>query len=72
MFNAAAMLVDIMTYSLLTIVYRILPPSSAQSHPLQCSDECVDSARMALSRLVKIGEDRIQTDLVGWSMLLNM
>ncbi|KAI2636520.1 hypothetical protein GGS26DRAFT_581315 [Hypomontagnella submonticulosa] len=72
MFNAAAMLVDIMTYSLLTIVYRILPPSSAQSHPLQCSDECVDSARMALSRLVKIGEDRIQTDLVGWSMLLNI
>ncbi|KAI0376816.1 hypothetical protein F5Y04DRAFT_273468 [Hypomontagnella monticulosa] len=72
MFNAAAILVDIMTYSLLTIVYRILPPSSTQSHPLQCSDECVETARMALSKLVQIGEDRIQDDLVGWSMLLNI
>ncbi|KAI1454928.1 hypothetical protein F4805DRAFT_437994 [Annulohypoxylon moriforme] len=57
MYRAAALLVELVSYSLLTIVYRILPPKSAQPHPLQCSDECVDSARRALLKLVEVGDN---------------
>ncbi|KAI1503633.1 hypothetical protein F5X99DRAFT_375034 [Biscogniauxia marginata] len=72
MSSAAAVALNIMMYSLLTIVYRILPPSSMQAHPLQCSDECVDAARLALSMLVKTGEHMLQTNPFGWGMLLNL
>lgn len=62
-----------MMHSLLAIVYRILPPISARPHPLQCSDECVGAARMALSALVKVGQDVLQhSDAVRWGMLLNV
>ncbi|KAI5924816.1 hypothetical protein F4810DRAFT_700572 [Camillea tinctor] len=72
MFSAAAVALNIMMYSLLTIVYRILPPSSVQAHPLQCSDECVDAARIALTKLVKVGEHMLRVSPVGWSFLLNL
>ncbi|OTA99088.1 hypothetical protein M426DRAFT_325434 [Hypoxylon sp. CI-4A] len=69
MYAAAGATVDIMMYGLLTIVYRILPPTSEQSHPLQCSDECIDAARNALSKLVNLSE---KTDSDGYGMLLNL
>ncbi|KAI1098177.1 hypothetical protein F4804DRAFT_325485 [Jackrogersella minutella] len=72
MYGAAAKLVDIVTYSLLTIVYRILPPSCAQPHPLQCSDNCVDAARTALSKIVEVGREMLQRDPMGWGMFLNL
>ncbi|KAI8961018.1 hypothetical protein F5Y11DRAFT_243790 [Daldinia sp. FL1419] len=72
MFFAAAVLLDIKMYCLLTIVYRIFPPSSVQSHPLQCSDECVDAARTALSKVVEAGEHMLQKDPFRWQMFLNV
>ncbi|RYP60823.1 hypothetical protein DL771_010355 [Monosporascus sp. 5C6A] len=72
MFGPAAVLIDIMLYSMLTIVYRTLPPTSVQAHPLRCSDECVDAARNALSTLVKVGETVLQKDHASWGMLLNV
>ncbi|RYP71474.1 hypothetical protein DL770_008122 [Monosporascus sp. CRB-9-2] len=72
MFGPAAIVIDIMLYSLLTIVYRTLPPSSIHAHPLQCSDECVDAARNALSTLVKVGERVLRKDRARWGMLLNV
>lgn len=71
-FFAAAVLLDIKMYCLLTIVYRILPPSSVQSHPLQCSDECVDAARTALSKVVEAGEYMLRQDPFRWYMFLNV
>ncbi|KAI0114761.1 hypothetical protein F4814DRAFT_439883 [Daldinia grandis] len=71
-FFAAAVLLDIKMYCLLTIVYRILPPSSVQSHPLQCSDECVEAARTALSKVVEAGEHMLRKDPFGWYMFLNV
>ncbi|KAI0138687.1 hypothetical protein F4776DRAFT_663055 [Hypoxylon sp. NC0597] len=72
MYEHAAVIVDLMMYCLLTIVYRILPPSITQAHPLQCSDECVNAARGALSRLVEVGERMLQKSLTGWGRVLNI
>ncbi|KAI1143674.1 hypothetical protein F5Y05DRAFT_407081 [Hypoxylon sp. FL0543] len=72
MYDSAAQVVDIIMYSILTIVYRTLPPSATQAHPLQCSDECVKAARGALSRLVQVGEHRLQTNPIAWGMVLNI
>jgi hypothetical protein len=72
MFIVIAFILDITIHSLLTIVYRILPPGSMQAHPLQCSDECVDAARKALSAVVKYGESALKINPFGWRMLLNM
>ncbi|KAI1804338.1 hypothetical protein F4811DRAFT_561903 [Daldinia bambusicola] len=72
LFFAAGVLLDIKMYCLLTIVYRILPPRSAQPHPLQCSDECVDAARAALSRVVEAGNHILQKSPFGWTMFLNV
>lgn len=72
MYGAAALLVELVSYSLLTIVYRILPPSSIQPHPLQCSDECVDSARRALSKLVEVGDNVLRKYPANWVMFLNI
>ncbi|KAI0887605.1 uncharacterized protein GGS22DRAFT_111808 [Annulohypoxylon maeteangense] len=72
MYGAAALLVELVSHSLLTIVYRILPPSSAQPHPLQCSNECVDSARRALSKLVEVGDNVLRKYPSNWVMFLNI
>ncbi|KAI1213190.1 uncharacterized protein F4807DRAFT_471636 [Annulohypoxylon truncatum] len=72
MYTAAALLVELISYSLLTIVYRILPPRSTQPHPLQCSDECVDSARRALSKLVEVGDNVQRRYPANWVMFLNI
>lgn len=72
MFSYVIVVLELMLHSLLTIVYRILPPRSAQAHPLQCSDECVAEARMALSALVRAGEDMLQISPLGWSMLVSV
>ncbi|KAK6949907.1 hypothetical protein Daesc_008230 [Daldinia eschscholtzii] len=63
LFFAAGVLLDIKI---------ILPPSSVQSHPLQCSDECVDAARTALSKVVDAGKLMLQKNPFGWSMFLNV
>ncbi|KAI1166686.1 hypothetical protein F5B18DRAFT_605343 [Nemania serpens] len=55
----------------LAIVYRFLPPEFLNAHPLQCSNECVDEARVALSMLVKVGEDGAVASIAGWTALLN-
>ncbi|KAI0105297.1 hypothetical protein GGR51DRAFT_571963 [Nemania sp. FL0031] len=56
----------------LAIVYRFLPPELPNSHPLQCSSECVNEARAALSILVKVGEDGVAVHVKGWAVLLNI
>ncbi|KAI0178947.1 hypothetical protein GGR52DRAFT_569850 [Hypoxylon sp. FL1284] len=71
-FDAATALIHIKMYSLLTLVYRILPPSSPQAHPLQCSDECIEAARQTLSVLLTTGEKMLKMDPAGWSTLLNV
>jgi hypothetical protein len=63
---------DVMIYSLLTIVCRAIPPDFVQSHPLQCSDECVQAARMALSTFVKLGNNMLQLNPRRWTMLVNV
>ncbi|KAI0858462.1 hypothetical protein F4860DRAFT_486296 [Xylaria cubensis] len=62
---------DIVLHCQLAIVYRFLPPEFMNSHPLQCSAECVNEARITLSMLVKVGEDGVVAHLDGWTTLLN-
>ncbi|KAI0446380.1 hypothetical protein F4803DRAFT_504620 [Xylaria telfairii] len=62
---------DIILHCQLAIVYRFLPPEFMNSHPLQCSTECVTEARRTLSMLVKVGEDGVATHVDGWRTLLN-
>ncbi|KAI0467576.1 hypothetical protein F4859DRAFT_493806 [Xylaria cf. heliscus] len=62
---------DIILHCQLAIVYRFLPPESVNSHPLQCSTECVNEARMTLSMLAKVGEDGVVVHPEGWRTLLN-
>ncbi|KAI1195853.1 hypothetical protein F5X97DRAFT_306943 [Nemania serpens] len=62
---------DIILHCQLAIVYRFLPPEFLDAHPLQCSNECVDEARVALSMLVKVGEDGAVANVSGWTALLN-
>lgn len=38
---------DIMCYSVLTLIYRMVPPSQP-THPLQFNDQCVAYGRAAL------------------------
>jgi hypothetical protein len=64
-------IIDIYTYSLLAMVYRIVPPASIPSHPLQCSDGCVDAARKALEALVRIGEPAAKIETSRFDLLLN-
>ncbi|KAI1298397.1 hypothetical protein F5Y03DRAFT_368132 [Xylaria venustula] len=56
----------------LTIVYRFLPPGNMNSHPLQCSTECVNEARIALSTLVRIGEEAAVGYIHQWTTVLNI
>ncbi|CAJ2499617.1 Uu.00g024700.m01.CDS01 [Anthostomella pinea] len=72
MYQAIAILLDIEIYSLLTSVYRMLPPTSMSPHPLQCSDECVDTARVALTKLVNAGEKMLESCPAGWGNMLNL
>lgn len=65
-------IIDIYTYSLLAMVYRLVPPpASTPSHPLQCSDGCVDAARKALEALVRIGEPAVKIETSRLDLLLN-
>ncbi|KAH9898792.1 hypothetical protein F4778DRAFT_771795 [Xylariomycetidae sp. FL2044] len=70
-FTVVITVLDFLCYSLLTIVYRTLRPPLSRAHPLQCSDECVGAARMALSRLVNALEKLISTDPVRRGYFLN-
>ncbi|TGJ86624.1 hypothetical protein E0Z10_g2183 [Xylaria hypoxylon] len=55
----------------LAIVYRFLPPTFLDAHPLQCSTECVNEARVALSMLVETGEEAVAANVQQWGTLLN-
>ncbi|KAI3321033.1 hypothetical protein HD806DRAFT_504383 [Xylariaceae sp. AK1471] len=72
MFGGIITTLDIVLHCQLAIVYRFLPPEALHSHPLQCSIECVNEARVALSMLVKVGEVAVLVHPVGWSTLLNI
>ncbi|KAI1152872.1 hypothetical protein F4825DRAFT_417452 [Nemania diffusa] len=64
-------ILHIILHCQLAIVYRFLPPEPLNSHPLQCSSECVKEARIALSMLVKVGEKGVVAHIRGWTTLLN-
>ncbi|KAI1735652.1 hypothetical protein F4680DRAFT_434695 [Xylaria scruposa] len=66
-----SVVLDIVLHCQLAIVYRFLPPGFMNSHPLQCSSECVNEARITLSMLVKVGEDGVVAHPDGWTTLLN-
>ncbi|KAI1267896.1 hypothetical protein F5Y18DRAFT_415445 [Xylariaceae sp. FL1019] len=55
-FRSVAIVLQICLHSQLSTVHRILPPNVPNPHPLQCSNECVDEARRALSVLVATGK----------------
>ncbi|KAJ2981514.1 hypothetical protein NUW58_g6669 [Xylaria curta] len=55
----------------LAIVYRFLPAEFLNSHPLQCSTECVGESRTTLSMLVKVGEVGVVDNVEGWGVLIN-
>ncbi|RYC55513.1 hypothetical protein CHU98_g10692 [Xylaria longipes] len=62
---------DVVLHCQLAIVYRFLPPEYTNSHPLQCSTECVNEARITLSMLAKVGEAGVRTHVDGWTTLVN-
>ncbi|KAI0535062.1 hypothetical protein GGR58DRAFT_515683 [Xylaria digitata] len=62
---------DIVLHCQLAIVYRFLPPAFLNAHPLQCSAECVNEARIALSMVVKIGEEAVVSHVRQWGTLIN-
>lgn len=72
MTSAVITWLDIIMALLLTVVYRTLPPQDPTSHPLQCSNECVDAARMSLSLLVEIGERSRIHKSRSWHYFLNL
>ncbi|KAI0145514.1 hypothetical protein GGR57DRAFT_480430 [Xylariaceae sp. FL1272] len=55
-FSSIATVMQICLHSQLSVVHRILPSDMPNPHPLQCSNECVDEARKALSVLVATGK----------------
>ncbi|KAI0204449.1 hypothetical protein F4808DRAFT_474965 [Astrocystis sublimbata] len=61
----------IILHSQLAIVYRFLPPEFPNSHPLQCSNECVKEARATLSILANLGETGVVKHIEGWKSLIN-
>ncbi|KAI0518001.1 hypothetical protein F5B22DRAFT_601363 [Xylaria bambusicola] len=57
----------------LAIVYRFLPAGFLGAHPLQCSTECVNEARVALSMLLKVGEEALALGHADrWTAFLNV
>ncbi|KAK4496427.1 hypothetical protein PRZ48_012407 [Zasmidium cellare] len=71
-FQGGLRILDIMAYGYLTIVYRVIPPFQSKPHPLQCCDQCVDSARKFLTTLVQVGERVMGMKPIWWSLFLNM
>lgn len=69
-FRIIANIINIQTYSLLAMVYRLLPPAVTPHHPLQCAGVCVDAARRALEELVCIGE--AVSDTMRWNAIVNL
>lgn len=70
-FEYIAILLNIMTHCLTTIVYRIVPCEIPNSHPLRCSSICVSTAREALTVIVKASETVGQKSPDSWGMFLN-
>lgn len=71
-YEGVSILVDINTQCLLTIAYRIIPTDETHSHPLQCNADCIESARKALSYIVRANELLSENNLRGWRMFLNL
>ncbi|KAH8700946.1 hypothetical protein BGW36DRAFT_425745 [Talaromyces proteolyticus] len=70
-FECSGILLDIMMHCLVTIVYRIVPCQAPNSHPLQCSDGCVDAARKALAAIDRARQAISAISPAGWVLFLN-
>ncbi|KAJ3578649.1 hypothetical protein NPX13_g1911 [Xylaria arbuscula] len=65
-------LLPIVLHCQLAIVYRFLPAGFLGAHPLQCSTECVNESRVALSMLVRVGEEAVVRHVEQWTVFLNV
>ncbi|CRG89986.1 Thiamine repressible genes regulatory protein thi1 [Talaromyces islandicus] len=70
-FEIIAILLNIMTQCLVTIVYRIVPCETPNSHPLRCSSSCVNAARGALMAILRASETFGQKSPNPWGMLFS-
>ena len=61
---------DVVIYSLLTLIYRTVPPPH-DAHPLQFSDECVEAARQALRLLAEAWKEIQPKDDEAWRLFVN-
>lgn len=66
----ASICVDIIVYSLLTLILRIIPPEQPK-HQLQFNSDCVAAARHALRRLNDAWLDIKQKDDYAFRMFVN-
>lgn len=61
---------ELMFYSLLTIVYRMMPLAE-QVHPLQVNDECTSAARAALNIQYRAWERIGSSDDETWKLFIH-
>ncbi len=66
----AVLSIDVVVYSLQTLIYRCIPPRQP-AHPLQFCEECVTAARIALKRLVIAWQEIKLQDDQAWKMFIN-
>nr|POE94377.1 hypothetical protein CFP56_16617 [Quercus suber] len=72
LFDAVAHSLNIFIHTLLTIVYRVMPPTGTNTHPLQCSEECITSARKALEVLIALGKAKLAVDKDRWNRTISL
>ncbi|KAI1323091.1 hypothetical protein F5Y16DRAFT_384640 [Xylariaceae sp. FL0255] len=75
-FSDIANVLDISIHCQLAVVHRLLPPKKTQQqqhspHPLQCSEECVNESRAAISALVSVGDVVLPVSATGWARFMN-
>jgi Fungal specific transcription factor domain len=61
---------DVVTYSMLTLIYRSIPAPS-DAHPLTFAEECVDAARHALRLLTEAWKEIQPRDEDAWQLFVN-
>ena len=66
----ATVCVDVITYALMTLIYRTIPPPQP-AHPLQFHPDCVDAARYSLRQLRTAWDDLRSKDDNAWKMFVN-
>ena len=70
--HGVSCLTEIVLNCLMTIAYRIIPSDDPNSSPLQCSLDCIQAARQALTSIVYASEAMGGQQRPGWVMFLNM